>query len=108
MCVQFTINLGGHWFEFIAFVLNMIEDYDFILGAKAMYELEMDVSYSKMRIEFAMTGLPLKLQSSVMILPKTQKVITLAFEDIPQTYEAAVCSSAWISVNDKDVGRLSW
>ncbi len=60
ICVQFTINMGGHWFEFIASAPDMIEDYDFILGAKAMYELEMDVSYSRMQIEFPMWGLPLK------------------------------------------------
>ncbi len=82
-CVQFTINLGGHWFEFIAFVMDMIEEYNFILGAKAMYKLEMDVSYSKMKMEFAMRGLPLKLQSSVSILSNTQKVITLASEEVP-------------------------
>ncbi len=62
MCIQFMINIGGHWFKFIAFALDIIEDYDFILGAKAIYELEMDVSYAHMQLTFPLQGIPLKMQ----------------------------------------------
>ena len=35
---KIVISFSGHYFEIIAFLVDMIDDFHFVMGAKSMYE----------------------------------------------------------------------
>ena len=55
--VQFIIKFHGHVFEFIAYLVDMSETFDFVIGQKSMYELEATVDYNNL----AFTSLKISL-----------------------------------------------
>ena len=52
-CIKFPVSFAGHHFEFIAFLVDIIDDFDFVIGSKSMFELEADMEYSNLTFEFA-------------------------------------------------------
>ena len=52
-CIKFPVSFAGHHFEFIAFLVDIIDDFDFVIGSKSMFELEADMKYSNLTFEFA-------------------------------------------------------
>ena len=53
------IKFQGHVFEMIAYLANMIADYDFLIGQKSMYELEAGSSFRNLSFHFMMRSLDL-------------------------------------------------
>ena len=51
-CIKFPVSFAGHHFEFIAFLVDIIDDFDFVIGSKSMFELEADMKYSNLTFEF--------------------------------------------------------
>ena len=58
-CVKLVISFSGHCFEIIAFMVDLIGDFDFVMGAKSMYELEADPRFSRLKFEFAQRSIDL-------------------------------------------------
>ena len=50
--IQFMIRFHGHVFEFIAYLADMSETFDFVIGQKSMYELEATVDYNNLAFTF--------------------------------------------------------
>ena len=50
--IQFMIKFHGHVFEFIAYLADMSDTFDFVLGQKSMYELEATVDYNNLAFTF--------------------------------------------------------
>ena len=58
-CIKFPVSFAGHHFEFIAFLVDIIDDFDFVIGSKSMFELEADMKYSNLTFEFAKRSIKL-------------------------------------------------
>ena len=41
--IQFMVKFHGHVFEFIAYLADMSESFDLVIGQNSMYELEASV-----------------------------------------------------------------
>ena len=50
--IQFMIKFHGHVFEFIAYLADMSDRFDFVIGKKSMYELEATVDYNNLAFTF--------------------------------------------------------
>ena len=86
--VRLNMQIGDHVFEFLALVMPMTADIDFILGAKAFCELEGDIDFSSLRFNFVMRSVPIALSESVSIHPgKTQKVEYEA-KNLPENFHS--------------------
>ena len=45
-CIKIVISLSAHYFEIIAFLVDVIDDFNFVMGAKGVYELEVESRFS--------------------------------------------------------------
>ena len=50
--IQFMIKFHGHVFEFIAYLVDMSDTFDFVIGQESMYELEATVDYNNLAFTF--------------------------------------------------------
>ena len=57
--IQFMIKFHGHVFEFIAYLADMSDTFDFVIGQKSMYELEATVDYNNLAFTFLKRSLPI-------------------------------------------------
>ena len=46
--IQFMVKFHGHVFEFIAYLADMSESFDLVIGQKSMYELEASVDFKNL------------------------------------------------------------
>ena len=60
--IQFMIKFYGHVFEFIAYLANMSDTFDFVIGKKSMYELEATVDCNNLAFTFLKRSLPVYMQ----------------------------------------------
>ena len=51
-CIKFPVS-------FAAFLVDIIDDFDFVIGSKSMFELEADMKYSNLTFEFAKRSIKL-------------------------------------------------
>ena len=58
-CVTIMINFGGHVFEMTVYLIDMSENYDFVIGQKTMYELEGGPHFGNLNFHFMMRSIPL-------------------------------------------------
>ena len=58
-CIKIVISFSGHYFEIIAFLVDIIDDFDFVMGTKSMYELEADPRFSRLKFEFVKRSIDL-------------------------------------------------
>ena len=56
--IQVMIRFHGHVFEFIAYLADMSDTFDFVIGQKSMYELEATVDYNNLAFTFLKRSLP--------------------------------------------------
>ena len=50
--IQFMVKFHGHVFEFIAYLADMSESFDLVIGQKSMYELEASVDFNNLAFSF--------------------------------------------------------
>ena len=73
--IQFMIKFHGHVFEFIAYLADMSETFDFVIGQKSMYELEATVDYNNLAFTFLKRSLPVYALDNFTVKPgKNQKM----------------------------------
>ena len=68
-CVNMVICFGSHIFEMVVYLLDMDENFDFVIGQKAMYELEGGPNFGTLIFHFLMRSIPLKAMKEVTIKP---------------------------------------
>ena len=83
-CIHLMIRFGEHVFEMIAYLSDMLKDYDMVIGQKSMYELEGGPSFKTMGFEFMMRSVDVKSIKNVIIPSGEDRVIPLELEDCPE------------------------
>ena len=56
--IQFMVKFHEHVFEFIAYLADMSESFDLVIGQKSMYELEASVDFNNLAFSFLERSLP--------------------------------------------------
>ena len=77
------IKFHGHVFEFIAYLANMSDTFDFVIGQKSMYELEATVDYNNLAFTFLKRSLPVYAVDNFTVKPGKSKDIVLELKEIP-------------------------
>ena len=80
--IQFMIKFHGHVFEFIAYLANMSDTFDFVIGQKSMYELEATVDYNNLAFTFLKRSLPVYAVDNFTVKPGKSKDIVLELKEI--------------------------
>ena len=81
--IQFMIKFHGHVFEFIAYLADMSDTFDFVIGQKSMYELEATVDYHNLAFTFLKRSLPVYAVENYTIKPGKSKDMVLELKEIP-------------------------
>ena len=81
--IQFMIRFHGHVFEFIAYLADMSETFDFVIGQKIMYELEATVDYNNLAFTFLKRSLPVYTVDNFTVKPEKTKDIALELKEVP-------------------------
>ena len=68
-CLVMVIVFQGHVFEMVVYILELCDDYDFIIGQKAMYELEGGPNFGTLSFHFLMRSIPLKSMEEFTLKP---------------------------------------
>ena len=81
--IQFMIKFHGHIFELIAYLADMSDTFDFVIGQKSMYELEATVDYNNLAVTFLKRSLPVYAVDNFTIKLGKTKDIVLELKEIP-------------------------
>ena len=81
--IQFMIKFHEHVFEFIAYLADMSDTFDFVIGQKSMYELEATVDYNNLAFTFLKRSLPVYAMENYTIKTGKSKDIVLELKEIP-------------------------
>ena len=73
--VCFLINFHGHVFEYVAYLANITQDYDFIVGQKSMYEQEGGANFRDLNFHFMKRSLPVKSSQNAQVKPGKTKTL---------------------------------
>ena len=83
--IQFMIRFHEHVFEFIAYLADMSETFDFVIGQKSMYELEATVDYNNLAFTFLKRSLPVYAVDDFTVKPGKTKDIALELKNTFQS-----------------------
>ena len=72
-CVKIIISFGGHYIEIIAYLVDMLDDFQLVMGSKSMFELEADVKFANLAFKFAKRSIKL-LPSKYYCCPLHQNI----------------------------------
>ena len=81
--IQFMVKFHGHVFEFIAYLADMSESFDLVIGQKSMYELEATVDFNNLAFSFLKRSLPVYAVDNFNIRPGKTKDIVMELKDMP-------------------------
>ena len=96
-CIKFPVSFAGHHFEFIAFLVDIIDDFDFVIGSKSMFELEADMKYSNLTFEFAKRSIKLIPTRSYTCPPHQCKSIKMKLIDWPPDFHSGTVVAKMIT-----------
>ena len=96
-CIKFPVSFAGHHFEFIAFLVDIIDDFDFVIGSKSMFELEADMKYFNLTFEFAKRSIKLTLTRSYTCPPHQCKSIKMKLIDCPPDFHSGTVVAKMIT-----------
>ena len=80
--IQLIIRFHGHVFEFIAYLADMSETFDFVIEQKSMYELEATVDYN-LAFTFLKRSLPVYAVDDFTVKSGKTKDIALELKEVP-------------------------
>ena len=81
--IQFMVKFHGHVFEFIAYLVDMSESFDLVIGQKSMYELEASVNFNNLAFSSLKRSLPVYATDNFNIRPDKTKDTVMELKDIP-------------------------
>ena len=76
------IRFHGHVFDFIAYLADMDETFDFVIGQKSMYELEATVDYNNLAFTFLKRSLPVYALDNFTVKPGKTKDTALELKEV--------------------------
>ena len=85
-CVKIVISFSGNYFEIIAFLVDMTDDFDFVMGAKSMYELEADPRFSRLKFQFAERSIDLVPVQDYMAKPNQEAQVKFRMVKSPPDF----------------------
>ena len=85
-CVNMLISFGSHVFEMVVYLLDMDDNFDFVIGQKAMYELEGGPNFGTLSFHFLMRSIPLKAMTEVTIKPGESKLYGIQMLAVPPDF----------------------
>ena len=71
------ILIQGHWFEFLVLVVDVLDEYDFIIGLESIIQLEATYYLASHILTIEPRSIPLYPYKNIQILPKTSMMIQL-------------------------------
>ena len=86
-CVNMVISFGSHIFEMVVYFLDMDDNFDFVIGQKAMYELEGGPNFGTLTFHFLMRSIPLKAMKEVTIKPGQAKMYGIQMLALPPDFK---------------------
>ena len=90
-CICMMLNFGGYIFEIIAYLLDMTEQYDFVIGQKTMYELEGGPHFGKLSFHFLMRSIPLLSTDEIVLKPGGKIPYILQMVKLPPDFKEGEC-----------------
>ena len=81
--IQFMNRFHVHVFKFIAYLADMSETFDFVIGQKSMYELEETVDYNNLVFTFLKRSLSVYTVDNFTVKPGKTKDIALELKEVP-------------------------
>ena len=88
-CIHMLVRFGEHLFEMIAYLSDMLKDYDMIIGQKSMYEMEGGPNFRDMTLDFMMRSVEVNALNNIVIPPGEEKVVPLELDTCPEgVYDA--------------------
>ena len=85
-CVKLVVELSGHYFQFIAYVAELTNDVDFIVGAKALCEMEGCIDMGKCRVTFVMRSVDFYPNKDITLAPGEHKIIMCKAYNVPEEF----------------------
>ena len=86
-CVNMLISFGSHVFEMRVYLLDMDDNFDFVIGQKAMYELESGPNLGTLSFHFLMRSIPLKAMREITIKPGESRLHGLQMLVVPPDFK---------------------
>ena len=86
-CVNMVISFGSHIFEMVVYLLDMDENFDFVIGQKVMYELEGGPNVGTLTLHFLMRSIPLKAMKEVTIKPGESRLYGIQMLAVPPDFK---------------------
>ena len=106
-CIKFPVSFAGHHFEFIAFLVDIIDDFDFVIGSKSVFELEADMKYSNLTFEFAKRSIKLIPTRSSTCLPHQCKSIKMKLIDCPPDFRSGTVVAKMITSRENKLPQTA-
>ena len=89
-CLKFIMEIHGHFFEFIAYLVpNMMNDFQFVMGQKSLYELEANIHFGNLEFTFVRRSKGLYATHGVNVNPGEAKHITFELWGCPNNLREA-------------------
>ena len=86
-CVNMVISFGSHIFEMVVYLLDMDDNFDFVIGQKAMCELEGGPNFGTLTFHFLMRSIPLKAMKEVTIKPGESRMYGIQMLAVPPEFK---------------------
>jgi hypothetical protein len=81
--IQMVVKIGYHWFELFAFVIDLMDDIDLIIGQKSMLELEGCLNIRKLQFEFKQRSIPVFPNKTHRIAPGHTTYMNCTLDRVP-------------------------
>ena len=98
--IALPLKIQGHYFEFLVFVVDILDEYDFIIGLEAAIQLEAVYHMTLHVVNIQPRSVPLFSNKDIKISPGTSTSIQLT-GDLPCTFKSG---TAIIRVQPVEIG----
>ena len=102
-CIAIMLNFGGHVFEIVAYLIDMTEKYDFVMGQKTMYELEGGPHFGDLSFHFMMRSIPLLATEKIFLTPGNSYTYNVQMVKTPPGFNGGMGS---VKMKRNTVGGL--
>ena len=83
--IALPLRIQDHYFEFVALIVDILDEYDFIIGLEAAIQLEAIYHMTSHIVDIQPRSVPLFSNKDIKILPGTSTLIQLS-GDLPCTF----------------------
>ncbi len=87
-CITLMIQFSGHVFEMVVYLMPIVEQYDFVIGQKTMYELEGGLNFGNLSFHFMMRSIPLLATCDMIVESNQEQKMDLEFAETPPEFDA--------------------